>query len=240
LKSDVIDLMKEIKDHTEYQQRYASEIADCKLLTESLERISLASYSLKSCEEIVLGTDILAACQALSEMEAVMNRALPTEKKLLVTSGAVYQMLKREAKILRSRFTSRLRRLLQDFIQISRGRIVVHRVLSGILRSDNTLLSSELQLDDVLAALVLMGTSSSPGGGSNLEEIIANILQEVWSCVIYPLWREKKPLTPRINNTGGNSSEFVLEFTTATDVNPALNQLTDHDNGLRSLLPLLP
>jgi hypothetical protein len=223
--------MKEIKDHTEYQQKHSNEIADCKLLTESLEKISFASYSLKSCEEIVLGNDILAACRALSEMETVMRNALPTEKNLVVTAGAVHQMLKREAKIIRSRFTSRLRRLLQDFIQISRGRIVVHRVLTGILRSENTLLSSELQLDDILAALVLM----NGGGvsGSNLEEIILSLLQEIWSCVIYPLWREKKPLTPRINSSG-TQSEFILEFTTATDVNPTLSQLTDPENGLSS------
>lgn len=211
--------MKELQDRTEYHQKYSKEIMECKVYTEYLEKISTASYSLKKCEEFVLGNDILAACTAITEMENVMS-ALPTNNAL-VNSGLVYAMLKREAKVLRSRFTSRLRRLLQDFIQISRGKIVVHRSHSGILRSENTLLTSELQLQDIWTALVLIS-------GTNLEEIVSNILQEVWNCLIYPLWREKKQLNPRINSSG-NPSEFILEFTTSSE--STIAQSTDPDNG---------
>jgi hypothetical protein len=187
-----------------------------------LEQVSSASYSLQSCEEIVLGNDISAACSALTDMEAVMA-ALPREcSNSIANSGVVYAMLKREANIIRSRFTSRLRRLLNDFIQISRGRIVVSKALTGIIRSENTLLSSELLLDDVWAALVQMARS-------NLEEIVRNILQDVWTCVVFPLWREKKPLTPRINSHG-TPAEYVVDFTSSTDA--AMNQPSDLDNGL--------
>lgn len=213
--------MKELSERVEYHQKYSKEIHECKIYSEYLEQISNTSYSIKKCEEIVFSHDILAACTALTEMESMIT-ALPSDNPI-VNSGIVSTMLKREAKILRARFTTRLRRLLlQDFIQISRGRIIVHRSLSGILRSENTLLSSELLLQNIWTALVLIS-------GTKLDEIISNLLQEVWNCLVYPLWREKKQLTPRINSAG-NPSEFILEFTTSSD--STISQQSDQDNGL--------
>jgi hypothetical protein len=232
--------MKDLKDSSEDLKKYHTEMNECKILTDYLEQISSASYSLKSCEEILLRNDILVSCQALNEMETVMN-LLTKDNHGIVNSGVVYSMLKREAKILRSRFTSRLRRLLNDFIQISRGRILVTNSLTGIIRSENILLSSELLLDDVWTALVLMNES-------NLEEIVKNLLQEVWTAVIFPLWREKKPLTPRINtstsarsNISGSetinpTAEYVIEFTSSADI--TMTPLNDLDNGL--ILSLVP
>lgn len=197
--------MKEINETTNYNKKHFNDILECKSLIDYLEKISEASLALKDCEEIVLGNDIMTACSALNKMETLIN-AIPTDHSIL-NSGLVYSSIIRESKIIRSRFNSRLRRLLQDFIQISRGRIVVYKTLSGILRSENSLLTTELKLEDIWSALVLVS-------GPNLEEIISTFLQDIWTFIIFPLWKEKKLLSPRIKSTG-DPSELVIEFTSS-------------------------
>lgn len=197
--------MNEINETTNSNKKYLNDILECQRLTEYLEKISNVSLLLKECEEIVLGNDIMNACIALSKMEELIN-LIPTDNPIL-NSGLVYTSIIKESKIIKSRFNSRLRRLLQDFIQISRGRIVVHKSLSGILRSENTLITTELKLEDVWSALVLVS-------GPNLEEIITKFLHDIWIHIIFPLWKEKKLLSPRIKSTG-EPSELVIEFTSS-------------------------
>ena len=131
---------------------------------------------------------------------------IPRDKAFL-NYGLIYLSIEREGKIIVSRFISRLHRLLSDFIVISRGKIQIKQTLKGILRSENSILSTEIKLEDVWKALILISNC-------NLEDIILKYLEEIWNHILFPLWKEKKLLSPRIKSTS-DPSELLIEFTSS-------------------------
>mmetsp|Transcript_21014 Transcript_21014/g.30337 ORF Transcript_21014/g.30337 Transcript_21014/m.30337 type:complete len:765 (+) Transcript_21014:80-2374(+) len=205
LQHDVHQLLREARESSDYNSKYMSDIAECESMASTLEQISAASKSIAHFEEMLVSSDIDAACNALHEMDEHI-RAVPTENSV-VGSGAVCDMLRRESKLLRSRFVSRVRRLLRDCVQVSRGRINVLKELSGILRSDDTLLTSSIPLSNIWTVLLSCG-------GSGCAEAVERVVTEVWTDVIAPLWREKKSISPRTVN-GDNRSEMLIELSCA-------------------------
>ena len=191
LKHDISQLLQEVKSESQYNEANMSAITECEKLASMLDTISLTSIAMAHCSEKIMGADILAASAALHDIETSM-KSIPSEYAAY-GSGAVCELLRRECRLLRTRFTSRLTRILRDCIHISRGRIVVSKALTGVLRSEDTLLESPVHLTEVWVALAA-GTPT----GDSMESAVGKILGDTWRDVVLPLWREKKAYAAKV------------------------------------------
>lgn len=202
LKHDISQLLQEVQAESQYNEENASAIKECETLAASLDTIAIASTAIAQCSETIMGDDVMAGCNSVFHIENLM-KSIPSENSSH-GSGAVCDMLRREAKLLRTRFLSRLARLLQDCIHISRGRVSVSKELSGVLRSEDSLLNSAVRLMDIWEALALMGDNK-------LHAVVGKIVADLWKDIFSPLWKEKKAQSPKIV-TGDTQSEVLIDF----------------------------
>lgn len=202
IKHDITQLLQEAQAESEYNEENMEAIRECGQLASTLDTIAIASTAIAQCSETITGTDILAACAAIFEVERLMT-SIPAENTTY-GSGAVCDMLRRESNMLRTRFVSRLGRLLQDCIRITRGHISVSKELAGVLRSEDSLLASAVRLADIWSAITAVG-------GNKVESIIGGIISSLWKDIMSPLWKERKIQAPRLI-VNGKHAEFSVEL----------------------------
>jgi hypothetical protein len=202
IKHDIAQLLQEAQTESEYNEANLTAIRECEQLAVALDTIAVASTAIAQCSETIMGADIIAACSAIFDIEKLM-KSIPGENTAH-GSGAVCEMLRRESNMLRTRFMSRLGRLLQDCVHISRGRISISKELTGVLRSEDSLLASAVQLADIWSALIAVG-------GNKVDSVIGGIISNLWKDILSPLWKERKIQAPRLA-INGPQAELAIDL----------------------------
>jgi hypothetical protein len=201
LQHDVLDCLQEAKTRSDLRDSYASDLNECKALLDVILKVSTASEKIIKLEEAVGGSDIRKTSVLVAEVKDALGE-LPSPNSELGT-GVVCTSLRKEARILRSRFQARVKRFLGNCIICEQGRITVVKQLNGVVRGsgEDILLDRAINLADIWAALV--ATNSA-------DESVDSVVDAIWNSVLKPLWKEKKTQSPGIF-TGDDTSELVFE-----------------------------
>ena len=210
LQHDVIELLQE----TEVAQssRDKKDLHECEGLLAVLKHVSAVGEALQRCDEATAGggnnATLSEACKELNAL-MVLLQTLPADNTELGT-GAVVTLLRREAALIKSRFASRLQRLLSQCLVFSAGSLTVTKCLRGIVEGEEGIvgmgagsgsLKGGIALEEVWDAMVCVGRA---------EACLAGIVRDVWGFLLRPLWREKKgSAAPRVC-TSGDRAELLL------------------------------
>jgi hypothetical protein len=127
LQHDVIDCLQSASERSLIREEYASDIDNCRDLIEIISKVSIISTTLVQCEEAVGGSDLLLAYKLISEIK-VMLVDIPAPNTEIGT-GAVCTILRKEARLLRSRLQARMKRLLGNCIVFEYGRLSITKKL---------------------------------------------------------------------------------------------------------------
>lgn len=210
LRNDVNDILKVAQSQNEYNIKYNTEIKECASLSSILTQVALISTKITEGELHVQNFELSKACASVKEIDATMKNlpALNTE----IGSGKVCLILRRESRVLKSRLTSKLRRLLSECIQIEHGKVIVNKQLKGMLRSEDYILQNPIDLTEVWNCIVELG---------KVDETLDEIYLNLWNHLLKLLWKEKKIQTPNMN-TSGQKSELIFDSITAEKMKSAM------------------
>jgi hypothetical protein len=217
LQADVTELLKECDQRQEYKEIHKSEMDECCRLAELLTQISSIMDKITECESLISRLDLLPACDMIELINLALGK-LPNDGTE-IGCGKVSIILKKESKLLSCRLSAKLIRILKESIQFDFGRIVLHRELKGMLRSEDTIINDPISLKSVWTALHHMSKS---------DEAVDELLQCLWKYILHPLWKEKKTnypvrcelseesgLTPALgpgtSSGSGGTAQLVLE-----------------------------
>jgi hypothetical protein len=200
LQSDVHALLQEAHKTANFYELHKSELQDCEYLIETITTIVSVTDLIVKTETAVNSFDLLKSTCLTQELRSKLL-SLPSSNSE-IGSGAVCAHLRREAQIVIFRLHARLRRLIMHSIVIEKGRIVVNKVLKGMLNDDETILAESVSLTDIWTAIATVDQQLT-------GEIIDSLISEIWALVMLPLWREKRVSAPRTSHSDGIS---VLEF----------------------------
>jgi hypothetical protein len=199
LRQDVAEVLQQSQVEVNNNFENRLEIDECSRLSKALSKVSFIAEKLVECEQEVNNYNLEVSCQLIKCIELALLEIplLNTE----IRTGKVYAILHRESKILKSRFTSKLRRLLNESIKFECGRIHVANKLKGMLRSEDEILEDSIKLSDIWKALVSI---------DRIDDVLEKVLKSFWMLIIHPLWKEKKPQSPVIDRDE-NRSELLFE-----------------------------
>ncbi len=202
LQHEVLDCTETVQERGgNYRERFASDMERCRDLMESIVQISTASEKIVRCDEVVGGVDLKLANKLIAEVKQSM--AVFPLSCADASRGTVIKTLRREARLLSSRFQAKLRRLLGNCIVCECGRLSVTKRLKGMLRGcgEDMILETGIDLADIWEGLVSI---------SSVEDSIAGVIESVWQAVLKPLWKERRPQAPR-SYAGDEQAEMVFE-----------------------------
>lgn len=199
LQCDVAEILSLISAEEKYQEEKGAELKESVELLEVLSKVSHASESVMCCEESAILTDLDAVCDKMVVMVKAIDE-LPGPNSIWGT-GKVVTALRREASILRSRFVSRLKRLLSSCIQFEVGRISVVKRLKGMIRGEDILLEQPIELSRIWLTLIRMDSAN---------ECVESMAYNLWNFILCPLWKERKAQAPTLF-LDDERSEIVFE-----------------------------
>lgn len=201
LQIDVAEIIKEAQEKNEFRAQHSSEIEECSRLANLLTQISNIVDRITECETLVNKISLIPACKAIEQISATLDKLPGTNTE--IGSGAVCSLLKKENKLLHCRLTSKLNRILKESIQFEYGHISVHSELKGVLRSEDTIINDPIKLSDVWRAVNL---------SNRTDEAVDDLLRNLWTYILKPLWREKRAQAPRLSRLEEHCvSELLLE-----------------------------
>ena len=208
LQHEVADCIETVQERGgNYRDRFASDVEMCRDLMESIVQMSVASEKIVRCDEVVGGIDLKLASKLIAEvtlsLELFPSSGSNVGAGAAVGIGVAIKTLRREARLLSSRFQAKLRRLLGNCIVCECGRLSVTKRLKGMLRGcgEDMLLETGIDLVDIWESLV---------GISSAEDSISGVIESVWQAVLKPLWKERRAQAPR-SYAGDEQSEMVFE-----------------------------
>ena len=197
-----MDILKEVKEEKEYELNNRRDIDDCSALIDTLQSISSAGKAVTECEELCAGSNIPAACRAVINMQSIVN-TLPSENSQYGFGAA--KVLYNECKLVKSRFNSRVRKLVYECIDISVGAVKVRSELKGLMKDTTEICiqddASPIKLSELWEALAELG---------EMDDFVTHLVNQVWSNTALPLWKEKKYVPGRLL-CSGTESELVFE-----------------------------
>ena len=201
LQTEILDLLSESRQKSEIVKKYGSVLKECESIVAVLSEISASSERVVQVEERISGSDLSACVAAIDSMKTTLSR-LPSDRTD-IGAGVTCRVLQNEGTILASRFHSRLRRLVQQCVSIERGRVVVLRLVKGVMRDEGTLLDTPIRLHDILQSLIAIEKG---------HEVLQEIMMAAWQEVLKPLWKEKKVSAPRLyGSPESEQAEFIYE-----------------------------
>ena len=190
LHHDVVDCLKLANDRESFNEKYLPDIENCRELIDAISQVSQVSEKINKCDEAVGDVDLIMTSRLISEMKTCIDE-LPAPNTEIGT-GKVCTILRKEGRLINSRFQAKLRRLLNNCIMCEYGRISVNKVLSGMIRGkgeDLLLVSQSIQLKDIWMSLSSIG---------HLDESVHHFVNIIMNSMIKPLWKEKKAIAPQI------------------------------------------
>ena len=201
LQQEVLDCLETAQDRGNYREKFATDVESCRSLMDVINHVSIASEKIVRCDEAVGGVDLKLACQLITEVKKSLEMLPGTNTEL--GTGAVCRVLRRESRLLSSRFQAKLRRLLSNCIVCECGRLTVTKRLKGMLRGygEEMILDDSIDLSDIWACLVSINCA---------KEIVHEVIDSVWQALIKPLWKERRAQSPHVY-VGDEHSELVFD-----------------------------
>ena len=201
LQQEVLDCLETAQDRGNYREKFATDVESCRSLMDVINHVSIASEKIVRCDEAVGGVDLKLACQLITEVKKSLEMLPGTNTEL--GTGAVCRVLRRESRLLSSRFQAKLRRLLSNCIVCECGRLNVTKRLKGMLRGygEEMILDDSIDLSDIWACLVSINCA---------KESVHEVIDSVWQALIKPLWKERRAQSPHVY-VGDEHSELVFD-----------------------------
>lgn len=226
LRNEVAELIKESKSFTKELEGKEMKLDECKHLVELIAQISAASDVVMQVEEQIGGSNLTKSLESIAEMTTALAN-LPSAHSE-VGDGVVCKTLRKEGSLLVSRFHTRLRRLFHQCVVVEKGHIFILKELKDVVLDEGALLDSPIALSSILDTIVKVG---------NAGDVLRDVLLDVWTLVVRPLWKERKIMAPRIHSSSDSDrAELIYE----SIVKDSSNGTGDGNNSrLYSLLPLL-
>lgn len=198
LKQEVSEMIKLSQEQSAYFHKYHQELKYCQDLTELLSRVTNIVESINMFEKYLSGLKLRLCCQQLITIDEEIAKLPRADSPL--GSGKVCSSLRNEKKLLRSRFIAKLRRLLSEAIVCDHGSIIVHKHLSGYLRSEDKVLEDPVYLADIWASGLAVECT---------HQLLDVLLSDIWTFTLLPLWKEKKSQSPNIS-TSPDRADFTI------------------------------
>lgn len=215
LKQEVIEMVKQSQEQSSYFQQHQQSLSYCQQLTDILSLITTIIDHIQLFETYLRELKLLACYQQLQAISEEIDK-LPhnhhdsknassssfssSVSMSLIGAGKVCASLRNEQKLLRGRFIAKLRRLLSEAIVCDYGSIVVHKQLSGYLRSEDKVVEEPVTLADIWKSVLAVECT---------HQVLDAQLTDIWSLVVIPLWKEKKSQSPNVT-TSQDRAEFTL------------------------------
>lgn len=207
LRYDIDDILKIATDRSDQLEEFAGDLQQCQGLVQILETVNGTADLLCRLDDAISDTDLKLTCTLLNEVTESVNR-LPGSSTEYGVGNCVIA-LRREAAILKSRFISKLKRLLDCHLQIDVGSIqlipqllshcyIIPGEIENLLAVDDSLSESDVgsTLVECWDALVYLNVA---------DDSVSVICRQLWDCVVKPLWSEQSST----NGTGGKMAPTV-------------------------------
>ena len=218
---DLNELQNIAKSNDALLSAKQKEINECDDLLVILSSITSASESILKCDEMITNNcnnlDLTTIYNRMKTMEeTIANLAGNSGKSSCSGSKAnkeVLSILKRECKIIKTKFIAKLQRLLKFAIEINAGKVTVKKIIIGVLPFTDVLVDplNPILLHDVWSILInLYDDQSSAASISLLEQSVKDIVQQLFSKIIVFFWKEKK-FQPAIRVATEDKSEITFE-----------------------------
>lgn len=194
LQHDVLDVLHSAQERANYSESFANDIENCQSMMDIIEKVSVASEKITKCDDAITnGTELLIACRLLEEVNIALC-ALP-EVNTDIGTGVVCSVLRKESRMLKSRFHSKLRRLLSNCIICEYGRVNIIKRLKGMIHGCGEDIYLEdgkyIELSEIWACLVNISINNN-NDMSSINESIKGVIESIWGTLLRPLWKERK------------------------------------------------
>ena len=151
----------------------------CHAMVIDMKTLSTIVDNLLSCEMFIKKLEYSNACDSIEDIEQSLA-VLVASKNECFTS--LKKILTDEFKTLKARILAKARRMMYDCIRFDNGRLVVHKKLKGMIRSEDIVVEEPILLADLWKCIV---------GMHKADKIIMDILKKLWMNILIPLWKEK-------------------------------------------------
>lgn len=174
LQHNVVDCLQIAQERSDVRNSYAPDVENCRSLIEVISKVSDIATKISLAEEAVGGSHLLLACDHISAIKEMLTQ-IPAPNTEIGT-GEVCSVLRKEARLLRSRLLARIKRLLGSCIVCECGVLTVTKKLKGMLRgcSEDSLLESPIELSDIWTALISLGSAVE-----SVDDIVDTIFQVI-------------------------------------------------------------
>ena len=194
----MLEVLKIARNKADYTRDHKPEIDECERIMTIISAVTNAADLVVRVEEVIKTSDLLKICKQLSSMEKALADLPATSVEY--GAGPACICLRREGKMLRYKFHARLKLLFSSCIQLEAGRISVHKKIRGLVRGEETPLDKPVSILDILSSLDATG---------DVMELILSLLENIWTFIISPIWKEKKAMVPKLS-MGDEFSELFL------------------------------
>lgn len=202
LSHEFSEIVKISKEQSEYAHIHLDAIQECSHLIAVLDGLITVTSLLSDCEKAINTFKVLSACNLVKEIEIKLVQ-FTSDSVTSIATGKVFTDLHNEHLRIISKLKSKLKRSLTECIRFENGRVIVSKVIQGMLRSEDIVLEEPIKLSELWEAVVLMKLE---------EEFVSDLSNDIWIYLLKPLWTEKKSHpVPRPKNEIENCVELIFE-----------------------------
>jgi len=198
LKKEAVEMIHLCEEDQQSKKQYEGDLQKCLDLSNALLSIGQICGSLTSFEQALEKLYLVKCCELIKQIEEDVAGLPPSDS--IYGSGRVCAVLRNESSLCKSRLKSKLRRLLLEAIQFEYGNVIILKSMSGYVKAEDKVLDEPLPLNELWEAIVFTNSA---------ETLLELILIDLWKYLFFPLWKEKKVLSPDIN-IKAERAEFTL------------------------------
>ena len=193
LHADVLELLQDAKQLR--NDKMLHELDECQRIVSALNVLREAVEAIENVSMLASTSDLITLHHAIQ----TMNASIPKLAKVNTEFGKspVIGFIQKEMKLHQAQFSSRLRRLARACFHFSTGKVNVMKSLSGVVHGEDGIVENPIKLADLWRLLAETGQA---------QDIVNEVIREVWLHLFLPLWREKKVIPPKISNEESSSS----------------------------------
>jgi uncharacterized protein YaaR (DUF327 family) len=211
LKIELSELLQESHEQKDYLMKHRSDLLYCNDLVTILTKMSKIVELINKCEHFLSSFQFLQVNDVLrqsddcfrdvSSFKASENSSSSlSQLDTIVKSGKVIKLLRNERNLLKSRYKSLLKRILNEIILCDYGTIRINKRINDYLKCEDKVLDHPLSSSDVMKSIIDCEFG---------KDLFSEIIEKIWKALVIPLWREKKVLSPTIT-IKNDFSEFIL------------------------------
>lgn len=189
LRKEVAELVAEMHSKEEFLANNQADITFCNDITAVLINVSCIVDLLNKFEDR-FGRLAFDECVDILENAQMKLNSLPPGDSFF-GDGEVCKILRREYKLQKSRLAHTVRNLLREAITIESGTIIVKKVLSGYLRSENRVITEPIQLQNLWQIALDCEIA---------EDHAVELVNSLWREILVVVWKEKKFLLPKVTS----------------------------------------